>query len=55
MNWMNRFHGVATKYLDNYVSWFREFDEFGDLLTPLILLLRDKWGDESCYLPRSGT
>ena len=24
--WMNRFHGVATKYLDNYLSWFRFFE-----------------------------
>ncbi|WDE13536.1 IS1595 family transposase [Thalassomonas haliotis] len=25
-NWMKRFHGVATRYLDNYLSWFRFFD-----------------------------
>lgn len=24
--WMKRFNGVATKYLDNYLSWFRFFD-----------------------------
>lgn len=24
--WMGRFHGVATKYLDNYLSWFRFFE-----------------------------
>ncbi|NQY62375.1 MAG: IS1595 family transposase [Alteromonadaceae bacterium] len=24
--WMYRFHGVATKYLDNYLSWFRFFE-----------------------------
>lgn len=24
--WMKRFHGVATKYLDNYLSWYRFFD-----------------------------
>jgi transposase-like protein len=24
--WMNRFNGVATKYLDNYLSWFRFFE-----------------------------
>ncbi len=55
MNWMKRFHGVATKYLENYVSWFRGFDEFGNSLTPVILLLRAKWGDESSYLPRIRT
>ena len=21
--WMDRFHGVATKYLENYLRWFR--------------------------------
>ncbi|WP_372882499.1 IS1595 family transposase [Psychromonas sp.] len=25
-SWMQRFHGVATKYLDNYLSWFRFFE-----------------------------
>lgn len=25
-NWMRRFHGVATKYLDNYLGWFRTLD-----------------------------
>jgi transposase-like protein len=24
--WMERFHGVATKYLDNYLSWYRFFE-----------------------------
>lgn len=24
--WINRFNGVATKYLDNYLSWFRFFE-----------------------------
>ena len=22
-NWISRFHGVASKYLENYLSWFR--------------------------------
>ncbi len=51
--WMERFHGVATKYLENYVSWFREFDEFGNMLSPKILLHRAKYGDSSCYLPKN--
>ena len=25
-NWMRRFHGVATKYLDSYLGWFRSLD-----------------------------
>ncbi len=54
-SWMERFHGVATKYLENYVSWFREFDEFGNLLSPIVLLRRAKHGDASSYLPRNGT
>lgn len=24
--WVNRFHGVATHYLDNYLGWFRSLD-----------------------------
>ena len=24
--WMDRFHGVATKYLENYLGWFRFLD-----------------------------
>lgn len=24
--WLQRFHGVATKYLDNYLGWFRFLD-----------------------------
>lgn len=24
--WMRRFHGVATKYLDSYLGWFRTLD-----------------------------
>jgi len=25
--WMQRFHGVATKYLENYLGWFRFMDD----------------------------
>ncbi|MDV6345721.1 transposase [Nitrosomonas sp. Is37] len=25
-NWLNHFHGVATKYLSNYLSWRRTID-----------------------------
>ena len=24
--WVHRFHGVATHYLDNYLGWFRSLD-----------------------------
>jgi transposase-like protein len=32
--WMARFHGVATKYLPNYLGWRRLLDRFKDHLTP---------------------
>jgi len=25
-NWIRRFNGVATKYLDSYLGWFRTLD-----------------------------
>lgn len=30
-NWIRRFHGVATKYLDSYLGWFRTNDRSGPL------------------------
>ncbi len=33
-NWMFRFHGVATKYLPNYLGWRRLLDRFKDSVTP---------------------
>ncbi|MCT4638459.1 MAG: IS1595 family transposase [Bacteroidales bacterium] len=38
--WMERFHGVATKYLNNYLSWFRELDEFDYKISPETIMLR---------------
>jgi len=35
--WMGHFHGVATKYLPNYLGWCRVMDEFHNL-TPEMLL-----------------
>ncbi len=29
--WMARFHGVATRYLENYLGWRRLLDRFNDL------------------------
>ena len=43
--WLKRFRGVATKYLDNYLSWYRELDELGKCITPNIVLIRAKSGD----------
>jgi len=33
-SWMARFHGVSTRYLPNYLGWFRMLDAAGDTLTP---------------------
>ena len=30
---MRRFNGVATKYLDSYLGWWRMIDRDGDRLT----------------------
>ena len=35
---MNRFNGVATKYLDNYVNYFREFRDKIDTFNQLLQL-----------------
>jgi len=31
---IERFHGVATRYLDNYLGWHRMLDDVGDSVTP---------------------
>jgi len=36
-SWLDRFHGVATKYLPNYLGWCRVMDKNRDL-TPETLL-----------------
>ena len=33
--WMRRFNGIATRYLDNYLGWWRMIDRMGETLTPL--------------------
>jgi transposase-like protein len=40
--WMNKFHGVATKYLSNYLSWYRGLEEFKFKIKPKTILLRAK-------------
>lgn len=34
--WMQRFHGVATKYLENYLGWRRFLERWGQNITPAI-------------------
>lgn len=36
--WMIRFHGVATKYLPNYLGWRRCLERFGSILTPALFM-----------------
>lgn len=33
-NWIRRFHGVATKYLDSYLGWFRALDGSASAAVP---------------------
>lgn len=37
--WMNRFHGVATKYLPNYLGWRRLLEQHQTTLTPQVVLI----------------
>ena len=32
--WMDRFHGVATRYLENYLGWRRMLERFGNNIIP---------------------
>jgi hypothetical protein len=36
--WMARFHGVATKYLPNYLGWRRFLERFASSLAPSLVL-----------------
>lgn len=36
--WMQRFHGVATRYLPNYLGWRRLLERFNNSLTPEVVL-----------------
>ncbi|MEO7031554.1 MAG: hypothetical protein ABI351_06170 [Herbaspirillum sp.] len=36
--WMYRFHGVATRYLENYLGWRRMLEYFGKNVTLNICL-----------------
>ncbi|MNY75686.1 hypothetical protein D3C86_2150390 [compost metagenome] len=35
---MSRFHGVATKYLANYLGWRRLLERYGSEINPLICM-----------------
>jgi hypothetical protein len=36
--WMQRFHGVATKYLENYLGWRRWLERWGEYNSPQVAL-----------------
>lgn len=36
--WMKRFHGVATKYLENYLGWRQELERWGEQINPSVVL-----------------
>lgn len=44
--WMIRFHGVATKYLPNYLGWRRCLERFAKTLTPSLFLDQAIGGDQ---------
>jgi hypothetical protein len=44
--WMARFHGVATKYLPNYLGWRRFLERFATSLTPALVLNLAVNGDQ---------
>ncbi len=52
---INHFKGVSTKYLNNYISWFREIDEFKGCLNPETILIRAKSGGKYKIQPLTMT
>jgi len=44
-NWMRRFHGVATRYLDQYLGWRRLLERYRESITPQTCLL-EAWGNQ---------
>ena len=50
--WINKFfRGVATKYLENYVSWFRNLNEFNSGINALTILYRAKAKEKYRHQP----
>jgi transposase-like protein len=37
--WMMKFHGVATRYLGNYLGWHRMIDRLGQNITPTLCFI----------------
>ena len=55
-NWIIKyFKGVATKYLENYVSWFRSLNEFNSGIIPITILYRAKQIEKYRYQPLKAT
>lgn len=48
---LGHFRGVATRYLNNYLGWHRELDEFCNQLPPHTILLRAKQGGKYQHQP----
>ena len=44
--WMARFHGVATKYLPNYLGWRRCLERFAASLAPSLLIAQAVGGNQ---------
>lgn len=49
-DWIRRFHGVATRYLPNYLTWRHMIERLGEAATPAAFVL-DAVG-RNCQLPR---
>ena len=47
----NHFRGVATKYLSNYVSWYRGLHEFNSGINALTILYRAKLVEKYRHQP----
>lgn len=52
---MNHFRGVATKYLENYVSWYRGLNEFKSGINSLTILYRAKSIEKYRHQPQKVT
>ena len=51
-NWMVHFHGVSTKYLDNYLSWMCMLDTERELTSYSLLKIVINYRNEDfCFLP----
>ncbi len=37
--WITKFHGVATRYLESYLGWYRMIDRLGQHISPTLCFL----------------